>query len=73
MTPPAGADKQRPYVNPSPASRLLQYPDETIILHVASNVFMTLAWYGKQKMAEDVITLAVFVAFAWLVLGEKLT
>lgn len=91
---------------------------KTILLLVASNIFMTLAWYGQLKMKifegkalwlvilmswgiaffeyclmvpankhgyatgltgyqlkimQEVITLLVFVAFAWLVLGEKLT
>jgi uncharacterized protein (DUF486 family) len=91
---------------------------KTILLLVASNVFMTLAWYGQLKLKifegkglwtvilmswgiaffeyclmvpankhgyatgltgyelkimQEVITLIVFVAFAWLVLGEKLT
>ena len=91
---------------------------KTLLLLVASNIFMTYAWYGQLRMkifegkalwlvvlmswgiaffeyclmvpankmgyasglsgyqlkiAQEVITLAVFVAFAWLVLGEKLT
>ena len=91
---------------------------KTILLLVASNIFMTLAWYGQLKMkifegkalwvvilmswgiaffeyclmvpankigyancltgyqlkiAQEVITFGVFVAFAWLVLGERLT
>ncbi len=91
---------------------------KTLLLLVASNIFMTFAWYGQLKLkafegkslwivimmswgiaffeyclmvpanrigyangwsgyqlkiAQEVITLAVFVAFAWLVLGEKLT
>lgn len=91
---------------------------KTILLLVASNIFMTLAWYGQLKLKifegkalwvvilmswgiaffeyclmvpanrmgyaggmtgyqlkvlQEVITLAVFVVFAWLVLGEKLT
>jgi uncharacterized protein len=91
---------------------------KTLLLLVASNIFMTVAWYGQLKMKifegktvwvvilmswgiaffeyclmvpanrigyatgftgyqlkimQEVITLAVFVAFAWLVLGEKLT
>lgn len=91
---------------------------KTILLLVASNIFMTLAWYGQLKMKifegktlwvvilmswgiaffeyclmvpanrigyangltgyqlkilQEVITLAVFVGFAWIVLGEKLT
>jgi uncharacterized protein (DUF486 family) len=90
---------------------------KTILLLTASNIFMTLAWYGQLKLdvfkgkplwlvvlmawgiafleyclmvpanrggyadgwsgyqlkiAQEVITLAVFVVFAWLVLGEKL-
>ncbi|WP_414662402.1 DMT family protein [Horticoccus sp. 23ND18S-11] len=90
---------------------------KTILLLVASNIFMTLAWYGQLKLKifegkslwivilmswgiaffeyclmvpanrhgyasgltgyqlkilQEVITLAVFVVFAWLVLGEKL-
>ena len=90
----------------------------TLILLIASNVFMTLAWYGQLKLKvfegkslwmvilmswgiaffeyclmvpanrigyahgltgyqlkimQEVITLGVFVAFAWLVLGERLT
>jgi uncharacterized protein (DUF486 family) len=90
---------------------------KTILLLVASNIFMTLAWYGQLKMdifkgkslfvvilmswgiaffeyclmvpanrhgyasgltgyqlkiLQEVITLAVFVGFAWIVLGEKL-
>ena len=90
----------------------------TLLLLVASNIFMTFAWYGQLRMkifegkalwlvilmswgiaffeyclmvpanrggyasglsgyqlkiAQEVITLAMFVAFAWLVLGEKLT
>ena len=90
---------------------------KTILLLVASNIFMTFAWYGQLKLdvfkgkalwlvilmswgiaffeyclmvpanragvaqgwsgyqlkiAQEVITLAVFVVFAWLVLGEKL-
>ena len=86
----------------------------TILLLCASNVFMTIAWYGHLKYLHDkplwstvliswgiaffeyclmvpanrlgygrftgydlkiiqeVITLAVFVVFAWLVLGETL-
>src|SRR5262245_28270093 len=89
----------------------------TFLLLLASNVFMTLAWYGPLKMKwlegkplfvaillswgiaffeyclmvpanrtgylsgqftgyqlkilQECITLAVFVAFAWLVLGER--
>jgi uncharacterized protein len=91
---------------------------KTLLLLVASNVFMTLAWYGQLKMKifegkalwivilmswgiaffeyclmvpanrigyasgmtgyqlkvlQEVITLLVFVGFAWLVLGERLT
>ena len=91
---------------------------KTILLLVASNIFMTLAWYGQLKLKvfegkslwvvilmswgiaffeyclmvpankhgyatgltgyqlkimQEVITLLVFVVFAWLVLGEKLT
>ena len=91
---------------------------KTLLLLVASNIFMTLAWYGQLKLKifegkalwvvilmswgiaffeyclmvpanrngyasgmtgyqlkimQEVITLAVFVGFAWLVLGEKLT
>ena len=91
---------------------------KTILLLVASNIFMTLAWYGQLKLkifegkalwivilmswgiafleyclmvpanrlgyangmtgyqlkiTQEVITLLVFVVFAWLVLGEKLT
>lgn len=91
---------------------------KTILLLVASNIFMTLAWYGQLKLKifegktlwavilmswgiaffeyclmvpanrigyasgltgyqlkilQEVITLAVFVGFAWIVLGEKLT
>ena len=91
---------------------------KTVLLLLASNVFMTLAWYGQLKLrifegktmwvvilmswgiaffeyclmvpanrigyangmtgyqlkiAQEVITLLVFVIFAWLVLGEKLT
>jgi len=91
---------------------------KTLLLLVASNLFMTLAWYGQLKLKifegktlwvvilmswgiaffeyclmvpanrhgyatgmsgyhlkvmQEVITLVVFVAFAWLVLGEKLT
>lgn len=91
---------------------------KTILLLVASNVFMTLAWYGhlkvkwfegkpliwvivaswgvaffeycllvpanragylsgqftgyQLKILQEVITLGVFVVFAWLVLGERL-
>jgi len=91
---------------------------KTHLLLVASNIFMTIAWYGQLKMKifegkglwivilmswgiaffeyclmvpanrigyasglsgyqlkilQEVITLLVFVAFAWVVLGEKLT
>lgn len=91
---------------------------KTLLLLVASNIFMTFAWYGQLKMkifegkslwiiilmswgiafleyclmvpanrlgyangwsgyqlkiAQEVVTLTVFVAFAWFVLGEKLT
>lgn len=91
---------------------------KTLLLLVASNIFMTFAWYGQLKLkafdgkslwiiimmswgiaffeyclmvpanrlgyangwtgyqlkiAQEVITLSVFVAFAWLILGEKLT
>jgi uncharacterized protein len=91
---------------------------KTLLLLFASNIFMTLAWYGQLKLrifegkpmwivilmswgiaffeyclmvpanrigyangmtgyqlkiAQEVITLLVFVIFAWLVLGEKLT
>src|SRR5919112_5023878 len=90
---------------------------KTLLLLVASNIFMTVAWYGQLKMKifegkavwavilmswgiaffeyclmvpanrigyangmtgyqlkilQEVITLVVFVGFAWLVLGEKL-
>ena len=39
----------------------------------ASNVFMTAAWHGHLDFASrEVITLLVFVAFAWLYLGERL-
>jgi uncharacterized protein len=93
-------------------------PLKTLLLLIASNIFMTLAWYGQLKLKifegkalwavifmswgiafleyclmvpanrigydsgmsgyqlkilQEVITLLVFVAFAWLVLGEKLT
>lgn len=86
----------------------------TLLLLLASNVFMTFAWYGhlkflpdkplwmavlfswglaffeyclmvpanrlgygkftgyELKIMQEVITLAVFVAFAWFVLGERL-
>jgi uncharacterized protein (DUF486 family) len=91
---------------------------KTFLLLLASNVFMTVAWYGQLKLKffegkalwvviliswgiaffeyclmvpanrlgyaggmtgyqlkimQEVITLGVFVAFAWIVLGEKLT
>ena len=91
---------------------------KTLLLLVASNIFMTLAWYGQLKLKifegkalgvvilmswgiaffeyclmvpanrhgyasgltgyqlkimQEVITLIVFVGFAWLVLGERLT
>jgi uncharacterized protein (DUF486 family) len=92
---------------------------KTILLLVASNIFMTVAWYGhlkfkwlegrslltvivvswgiaffeyclmvpanrngyfaagfsgyQLKIIQECITLAVFVAFAWLVLKERLT
>lgn len=91
---------------------------KTVLLLVASNIFMTLAWYGQLKLKifegktlwmvvlmswgiaffeyclmvpanrtgyaaglsgydlkimQEVITLVVFVVFAWLVLGERLT
>ena len=92
---------------------------KTILLLIASNIFMTLAWYGhlkikflegksliwiilfswgvaffeyclmvpanragylsgtftgyQLKIIQECITLSVFVAFAWLVLKEKLT
>jgi len=91
---------------------------KTVLLLVASNIFMTFAWYGQLRMKifegkalwlvilmswgiaffeyclmvpanrggyvsgmsgyqlkimQEVITLAVFVGFAWLVLGEKLS
>lgn len=91
---------------------------KTFLLLLASNLFMTFAWYGQLKLKffegrslgfvilaswgiaffeyllmvpanrigyangmtgyqlkvmQEVITLGVFVAFAWLVLGEKLT
>ena len=91
---------------------------KTVLLLVASNIFMTLAWYGQLKLKifegkalwvvilmswgiafleyclmvpanrmgyangltgyqlkvlQEVITLAVFVGFAWVVLGERLT
>jgi len=91
---------------------------KTILLLVASNIFMTFAWYGQLKLKifegkalwwivliswgiaffeyslmvpanrigyangmtgyqlkilQEIITLGVFVGFAWLVLGEKLT
>ena len=90
---------------------------KTVLLLVASNIFMTFAWYGQLrlkffegkslwlvilmswgiaffeyclmvpankagyangltgyqlKIMQEVITLGVFVGFAWLVLGEKL-
>lgn len=91
---------------------------KTFLLLLASNVFMTFAWYGQLKLKvfadkplwivillswaiaffeyclmvpanrigyaqgmsgyqlkilQEVITLLVFVGFAWLVLGERLT
>jgi uncharacterized protein (DUF486 family) len=91
---------------------------KTILLLTASNLFMTLAWYGQLKLkifegkalwlvilmawgiaffeyclmvpanrigyaqglsgyqlkiAQEAITLVVFVVFAWFVLGERLT
>ncbi len=91
---------------------------KTFLLLVASNIFMTFAWYGQLKLKifegkalwvvilmswgialfeyalmvpanrmgyaagmtgyqlkimQEVITLGVFVGFAWLVLGEKRT
>ena len=91
---------------------------KTILLLVASNIFMTFAWYGQLrlkifegkalwavilmswgiaffeyclmvpanregyaggltgyqlKLIQEVISLGVFVGFAWLVLGEKLS
>ena len=90
-------------------------PLQTVLLLIASNVFMTFAWYGhlkslgsspwytaalvswgialfeyllqvpanrigftqfnvgQLKIMQEVITLGVFVVFAWLVLKEKLT
>ena len=90
---------------------------KTVLLLVASNIFMTFAWYGQLRMkifegkalwavilmswgiaffeyclmvpanregyagglsgyqlkiTQEVISLGVFVGFAWLVLGEKL-
>ncbi|MCE2862208.1 MAG: hypothetical protein RIR76_3058 [Verrucomicrobiota bacterium] len=90
----------------------------TFLLLLASNIFMTFAWYGQLKLKafegrslwfvillswgiaffeycfmvpanrigyaqgltgyqlkimQEVITLGVFVVFAWLVLGERLT
>jgi uncharacterized protein len=85
----------------------------TVVLLFASNVFMTLAWYGhlrykevalwkviliswgiaffeyclqvpanrlgygqftgaQLKIIQEVITVVVFIAFAWLYLGERL-
>src|SRR5471032_1861243 len=91
---------------------------KTVLLLIASNIFMTFAWYGQLrlkffegrslwliifvswgiaffeyclmvpanrtgyangltgyqlKIMQEIITLAVFVVFAWLVLGEKLS
>ena len=91
---------------------------KTFLLLLASNIFMTFAWYGQLKLKffegrslgfvilvswgiaffeyllmvpanrigyangmtgyqlkvmQEVITLCVFVGFAWLVLGERLT
>jgi uncharacterized protein (DUF486 family) len=91
---------------------------KTALLLLASNIFMTFAWYGQLrlkffegrslwlvilvswgiaffeyclmvpanragyangltgyqlKIMQEIITLAVFVVFAWLVLGEKLS
>jgi len=91
---------------------------KTFLLLLASNIFMTFAWYGQLKLKffegrslgfiilvswgiaffeyllmvpanrigyangmtgyqlkvmQEVITLGVFVGFAWLVLGERLT
>ena len=36
----------------------------TILLLVASNIFMTCAWYGQLKVIQEVITLVVFVGFS---------
>jgi uncharacterized protein (DUF486 family) len=94
------------------------FPMRTFLLLLASNIFMTFAWYGQLKLKvfegrslwfvillswgiaffeyclmvpanrigyaqgltgyqlkvmQEVITLGVFVVFAWLVLGERLT
>ena len=42
---------------------------QTVVLLLASNVFMTFAWYGL-KIMQEVITLSVFVPFAMLYLKE---
>jgi hypothetical protein len=50
---------------------------KTILLLICSNVFMTTAWYGQftafqLKIIQEVITLSVFVVFAWIYLGEEI-
>ena len=55
----------------------LSAPVQTVLLLIASNVFMTFAWYGHLKNLADkpwftaaLITLAVFAPFAMLCMDQ---
>ena len=43
---------------------------KTVLLLLASNIFMTFAWYGQLKAIQEIVTLAVFVVFSLLYLKE---
>ena len=45
---------------------------QTVLLLIASNVFMTMAWYGHLKNLASAPWLVVFVPFAVLYLREPL-
>lgn len=47
-------------------------PVTTLGLLVASNVFMTAAWYGHLRFKEAALwkVIVVFLGFSWLYLGE---
>jgi uncharacterized protein (DUF486 family) len=44
---------------------------KSLVLLVASNVFMTAAWYGHLRFKSTALWKVVFVVFAWLYLGES--
>ena len=45
----------------------------TILLLIASNVFMTFAWYGHLKVMQEIITMVVFAFFAYFYMNKPLS